>query len=332
MAQNAAKNDLPPANIQTNEFINTIGSIMIPDVVALSPDASITEAAQKLTEHRIGAVVVVENGKLVGILSERDFVTKIFAQKRELEKLRVSDVMTQKLITARPDYSLGKVLEEMKESHIRHVPVVDAEGHVLGIVSMRDLLTRVEENLRNLVRERTKDLSIDPLTGLYNYRFFNDYLDAEISRSLRRGYLFCLLFIDIDRFKAFNDTQGHSQGNLLLKEFAKILRPEMGEGPKVDFSIRRSDIAVRMGGDEFVLILPETNRAGAMTCAERMRKAVEHQLYHLGSDDIRITVSIGIAEFPSDATKKEDLIERADQALYKAKRTGRNRVISADAG
>lgn len=308
-------------------ILNSIGEIMVSRVVTAAPEETIVQAARKLAQRNIGVLPILEKGRLVGILSERDFVTKVVRFGLDPKKTPVSKVMTRKLFTARPEDVVPKVLNLMRRRHVRHVPVVDGTHRLLGIVSIRDLLTRVEQNLKSMVRKSVRDLSTDSLTGLYNYRFFNDYLDAEITRSQRRNYHFSLLFIDLDYFKIFNDTHGHAKGNLLLKEFAGFLKPPE-ERKDAEFCVRRSDIGVRLGGDEFVLVLPETIKEGAKICADRLRQTVQRYIFRFKKDrkEYRATISVGIAEFPGDAVQKDELIEKADQALYMAKRLGRNRV------
>lgn len=311
---------------------------MIKRIVTVTPESSVVEAARKMRGHSIGCVVVIgkkNNKKLVGIVSERDITTKLVACGRDPDHTPVKEVMSTKLFTAHVNDSLAKVASLMHKRHIRHIPVVDSEYNILGILSMRDLLSRIEANLRHLVKETTKDLNIDALTGLYNYRFFNNYMDAEIARSSRHGHHLSLLFIDIDHFKIFNDTYGHAKGDRLLKEIAKLLKNKEDfcprsrcSEPSDSFSIRKSDISARIGGDEFILILPETSKEGALFCAERLRQAVE-QTDFLGREHQparHVTISIGIAEFPLDAINKKDLVDKADQALYQAKKLGRNRV------
>ena len=312
------------------DHVKSIGSLMVKKVVYVTPSNSIRDVSRKLARYKIGCIAVVQNKKLIGIVSERDLATKLLKLGSNPFKQKVSKIMTSKVFTARKDDSLVKVAGMMQKQHIRHIPVVDDDNSVIGILSMRDLLTRIESNLRHLVKERTKDLNVDALTGLYNYRFFNNYLDAEIARSSRHNHHLSILFIDVDHFKNFNDSYGHAKGDLLLKEMSRYLRSQDTHrtNPAGTFSPRKSDIGVRIGGDEFVLILPETSKEGALFCAERLRQTIESQLgiTKKGFPKRKMTVSIGISAFPLDAQNKKNLVEKADQALYQAKKLGRNRV------
>jgi len=160
-------------------------------------------------------------------------------------------------------------------------------------------------------------LYTDSLTGLYNHRYFHDSLSSEINRVYRYLHPLSLIVMDIDDFKKINDTFGHKKGDVALKLLAEKLRE----------SIRETDIACRIGGEEFAIILPETTAYDAFTIAERLRLHVSSQQI----EDIgRITISLGIATFPDHAIDKDGLIEAADIAMYKAKRKGKNLTLIYD--
>jgi diguanylate cyclase (GGDEF)-like protein len=156
----------------------------------------------------------------------------------------------------------------------------------------------------------------DRLTGLFNYDFLQAQVRYEIDRVRRYGGSCSLIVMDLDHFKRFNDTHGHQAGNLLLRAMAETVQREK----------RDSDFAARFGGEEFVVLVPGEAH-DAMRLAERLRRAVSRiELPQLGSDG-RVTVSCGVASFPDQASNAAELFERADQALYHAKGTGRNRVV-----
>jgi two-component system cell cycle response regulator len=158
-------------------------------------------------------------------------------------------------------------------------------------------------------KEYYKELSVlDGLTGLYNYRYFDELISREISRAKRYPQEFSLLMIDIDEFKKYNDKHGHPQGDELLKQIAKIFLQ----------SIRCVDMVFRYGGEEFVIILPQTPIEGAVVVSKRILNIVKSK--------IPVSVSIGVATFPADASTKKGLIECADQALYRAKALGKCQV------
>jgi diguanylate cyclase (GGDEF)-like protein len=151
----------------------------------------------------------------------------------------------------------------------------------------------------------------DSLTGLWNHGYFQYLLGEEIKKSSLAKLKFALLMIDMDNFKVFNDTYGHQAGDAIIREISGMFK---------DIS-RKIDIIARYGGEEFVIILPLTKKEEALVLAERIRKAVEKN-----PNLKNLTISIGVASFPEDGNTKEDLIAKADKALYEAKKLGRNRI------
>ena len=181
-----------------------------------------------------------------------------------------------------------------------------------------DMVRRLREGRAELER-----LSVtDELTGLVNRRRLTTELQREVQRSDRHGRTFAVLMLDVDRFKHFNDTYGHPAGDAVLKRVARIL----GD------NARDVDTAARYGGEEFLVILPETAADGAALVAERIRGSMEGDRFTPdgGSAEVSVTVSIGYAVFPEHARTPETMIEAADQALYRSKEGGRNRVTAAE--
>ena len=176
-------------------------------------------------------------------------------------------------------------------------------------------LTRDYEN-EGLIRFAFTDF----LTGLKTRGYFEQQLDLEIKRAERKQTPIALLMIDIDHFKALNDTYGHHVGDQVLRDVSAVLMKDL----------REVDTAARYGGEEFVIVLPETNTTGALQVANRIRRSVEQAKFFAGSPRQveQLTISIGIAIFDHDAQTKRELIEAADAALYAAKTSGRNQVIA----
>ena len=186
----------------------------------------------------------------------------------------------------------------------------------------RQVAARTEQLTRAL-EEVTRLSRMDPLTGLLNRRAFTDHASQALLQAIRHGRTMAALMLDLDHFKALNDTYGHQAGDAVLEAVAKVLTS----------AVRSSDIVGRFGGEEFIALLTETTLDGAIVVAERCRSAVRGlpvgQLAN-GKTDPQ-TVSIGLARFPGDATVLEDLIRRADMALYRSKQEGRDCVTVYDA-
>lgn len=198
-----------------------------------------------------------------------------------------------------------QVMTQWGVYHLSLTPVID-DYEVTGVVM---LLTDVT----NLHRQA----NYDKLTGLYNRRFFDELLLKEFQRCQRNPERpFSLILMDIDHFKSFNDTYGHQVGDQVLASFGQVLAR----------TVRKTDMAVRYGGEEMAVILPTTTLQGAAIAAEKVRSSVESmQLYDLEGEPIRqITTSIGVTEFVADDSNVDDIIKRADDALYKCKEGGRN--------
>ncbi|MDQ7799069.1 MAG: GGDEF domain-containing protein [Candidatus Edwardsbacteria bacterium] len=162
--------------------------------------------------------------------------------------------------------------------------------------------------------------STDDLTGIYNRRYFFQRFKQELERSTRYGRRTALLMLDIDHFKHYNDVHGHQMGDSLLKKLAQLL----------SISIRQPDFIARYGGEEFVVVAPETGREEVVQLAEKLRSAVEKHpfLMRESQPDGKITISIGVAVFPEDGRSVDEMVGKADAALYIAKDLGRNRVVS----
>ncbi len=158
----------------------------------------------------------------------------------------------------------------------------------------------------------------DELTGLYNYRYFREAFETELSRCRRHKRIMSLLFADVDSFKQFNDRQGHLAGDALLATLGRLMMSMS----------RKSTIVARYGGEEFVLVAPETNRQGALLYAEKLRSAVESYPFEgrEAQPGGRVTMSLGVATYPDHGTDVNSLIKYADDALYRAKENGRNQV------
>jgi diguanylate cyclase (GGDEF)-like protein len=162
--------------------------------------------------------------------------------------------------------------------------------------------------------------TVDPLTGLFNRTFFFAAVEREIARSARSGRGFCLLMMDLDELKGINDRHGHFIGDRVLRGVGEVIR----EG------VRRIDTAARIGGDEFVVLLPETEVTGAYVLAEKIRIGVVD--LEVPGTDARTSLSVGVVTYPGEGRTSDDLMISADQAMYASKRSGKNRVMGLPVG
>lgn len=218
------------------------------------------------------------------------------------------------------------------------LPLIAQSNRVVGVLNLFsrrphsfgakeiDLLRKVASQLAQVldtiaVYHQTREQSItDELTKVFNRRYFNQRFEREMQRAQRYQRSLSLIMLDIDHFKIFNDTHGHLWGDAVLKQVAQTL----------EASLRKADILARFGGEEFVILLPEIDRAHGQQVAEKLRHAIAAMTFPKAKTQPfgRITASLGLASFPEDAAEADDLIHVADQGLYLAKARGRNQVGS----
>lgn len=219
------------------------------------------------------------------------------------------------------------VVEPPRVRSYAGAPLVTPQDHVLGTLCVVDFVPRKFdprqiETLRILARQVMCQLELnleamrDPLTGLYNRRQLEESLHREILRARRGGVPVGVMAIDVDHFKRVNDTLGHEAGDCALQRIAEELAS----------CVREEDIACRAGGEEFVIILPGTGKTALRSRAEAVRRKIEQARIHAGDGTLNLTVSIGLASFPSYGDIGRSVLRAADVALYKAKAAGRNRV------
>jgi diguanylate cyclase (GGDEF)-like protein/excisionase family DNA binding protein len=210
-------------------------------------------------------------------------------------------------------------------------PLLGCDGSVVGVVNVD--ATAVESVRERLQGDRSHTLAAtlraaairfsraeleaitDGLTGLYNHRYLHERFEEELQRAVQRKSHIALLFCDCDEFKQYNDLYGHKAGDAALGRIARI----------IEACSRRTDVAGRYGGEEFVLVLVDTDEAGALTVAERIRAEVASSSHAGGRP---LTVSIGVATYPDDGAARDELLDKADWAMYAAKRSGRNCVLA----
>jgi two-component system cell cycle response regulator len=288
-------------------------------VVAAQDDPSINSLALDLARYpeirqavETGAPVLVKNLKR----------SALFEQIRPLWETENIDIDIQSIVTIPFTFDKGRhgvfflrsSQDEpaLDEDSVRLTSAI-AQGTVraLNRAAMFESVLSHQEQLEVLAKT-------DELTGCLSRRFLMERLENELERAMRYERLLGLVMFDIDDFKRLNDTQGHITGDAALRSIGEVLRR----------SLRTADFVGRYGGDEFLLVLPETSMHGTHQLAERIRNGVSRRRFELRGDSLRLTVSGGVVGFPDAVVVNlEDLIDRADRALYAAKAAGRNKVI-----
>jgi diguanylate cyclase (GGDEF)-like protein len=213
--------------------------------------------------------------------------------------------------------TLGIVCLVAEASEFLNAPVPTSESNVQLAVSMAEQAALSFANVN--LRERLHAQAIcDPLTGLFNRRYLDEYLEREVSNAGRRNRPLGIIMLDVDRFKKFNDLFGHDAGDTVLKELGDYLMK----------FIRRGDLACRYGGEEFTLILPESSLEDTRRRAEELRTSIQQlSIKHREIMLEKVTLSIGLAAFPEHGTTPSELLGAADGALLRAKGEGRDRVL-----
>ncbi len=293
-----------------------VSSIMVKDVLTAPPHATASDIMKLLHRYRVGAVTIIsDSGKVLGIVTESDVLSAIVEKGEKAFFLPAKDIMKGELIKVQPEFDIDTAYMMMNLNMVRRLPVTDSSGRLEGIITLRDIANTWRKNSALLHR---KTISLedkarrDQLTGVYN----KVYAVQTIETLLLNGENFCVMLIDIDKFKQINDLYGHLAGDLAIMETAEFITSR----------IRSVDMLARYGGDEFVLICPVSDLKSASVAAERLREEVASKKYYFDSREFRITLSIGIAESNEDMKNAREIIRLADNCLYEAKRRGRNNV------
>jgi len=279
-----------------------------------------------------GAILIEKSGELV--ISASEAIRNPFTLESDPRILNVMRTNQQERILFPSDVLINGIVVDFQPRELLLEPIL-FKNTLLGILLLVSSIPFSEPVIaklkffsqelslafRNAIthEQMTRLAAIDALTGLYNRRFGTLRLHEEFSRSIRTGTPLSLLIFDIDHFKLVNDTYGHSVGDKVLTSLANIA---LG-------AIREGDILLRYGGEEFLCVLPGASQRDANVVAERMRIMVMDSSVKNLDQDIRITISIGIATYPHESISNSDqLVKLADEAMYVAKNTGRNRTVS----
>jgi len=307
-----------------------ISDVIRPSHRIAVPSETLThEILSHLSDIENAVVIVSATNKPIGILTAKDAL-KIILSNSDRDK-PVSDYMISPVDTVTESFTINQVVEYLQSTGFKRAIVVDENNSFLGAVTQSDMSSYTFNHWTEIVQGKTTELNemtnllrgqvtsyekasvTDPLTGIGNRRKFNDICDKETARFNRyQNAPFSIIMLDIDHFKKINDQHGHSKGDEALVEFVSTIKP----------LLRENDSFCRWGGEEFAVILPETDSEGALLLAERIREAISQM--SVGS--IMFTVSAGVAQY----RKKElldEFVVRLDTALYQAKENGRNRVV-----
>jgi two-component system cell cycle response regulator len=255
---------------------------------------------------------------MVSLGLERFDALRLCSQIRSLERTRSLPILL--IAEAEENARLLRALEIGVNDYL--VRPVD-RNELLARVRTQVRKKRYSEKLRDNVQLSIEMAMTDSLTGLHNRRYMELHLASLIEQAHARGKPLALLMLDIDHFKSINDNYGHDAGDDVLREF----------GVRVRKAVRGIDLACRYGGEEFIVVMPETDITVAAKVAERLRRGIAAERFPIGTlaDDIEVTISVGIAGLDGPEDAAAAILKRADQALYSAKRDGRNRVVAAAA-
>jgi diguanylate cyclase (GGDEF)-like protein len=279
-----------------------VKELMVCNPIICSPDTIVREAINIMEAHDIGSVIVVEKftRKPVNIITHKDIISAIYHSKLDSTVEELLELLEKdSLITIHEDEPVIEAIRIFEEKGIEHLPVINAEGVLVGIITGTDIL-------RGLPRFAL----IDPLTGLENRRVL-DYLNQKLARQKVRDLY--VLFIDIDDFKRINDTYGHVFGDKVLKAVAQ----------EVLGSVRTYDNVIRYGGEEILVVLHRVSEKEALEIAHRIRDRIRRLRFE-EHPEVKVTVSIGVAPYGSNLI---ETVKRADSAMYRAKREGKDRVV-----
>jgi len=267
------------------------------------------------TELRVGPFVEIEQAPIPiarAVSEQRTIIADQFGDTGDSELVHVSPLAALCVPLIAGGRLVGAVQATRKSSNGDAFTQEDARVVELVCLSLATALANAID-----YHDATRQTLIDDLTRLYNVRYLYQTLEGEIRRARRYGSAVSVVFMDLDGFKMVNDAYGHRAGSATLTEVAQVITK----------SVRDSDFVARYGGDEFVLMLPETPAKRALQMAERVRQRIEAHRFKGGvGADIYLTASFGVASFPEHATQAEKLIELADAAMYEAKQRDKNNV------
>lgn len=343
--------------IEANQFLDKelyettisdeVNKIVTADLGYRQTINAVIEIVEQLVDfHFCGLLLVNEKFQGELIISIKYPATETEVKKFKLKAIESFNELTHKMlskdkVTLNRFDGPGIVTEGAKKEDILssfHAELLHNADKVMGLLavshSKKDAFAEEDLKLFSIVAQRSipainnaalhrriKELSNrDGLTGLYGYRYLREQIDKELKRAERYQEPLGFIMLDIDGFKEINDTHGHPQGDIVLKEVSSILKE----------ICRNVDVVARCGGEEFMILLPETDKDGTFYLAERMRRVVKNYDFSSSTDEpIKLTLSLGVANYPTSATSKSELLKKVDTALYQAKEEGKNATCQA---
>lgn len=310
-----------------------LADLMTQEVFTLSPQALLSQAIELMVNHRISCVVIVDEDKPFGVVTERDIVKAVHHHCQATHFMinqTVSQVMSSPVISIHQAADMFAALVLTQTNDIRHLPVVDGRDHLVGLVTYTDLAHAYEHvvevqrvAIEHAVQQKTAELKDvneqlralsmeDALMEIGNRRAMEVDLEFTHSTAVRYSRQYAVVLCDVDYFKKYNDQYGHSAGDQALKQVAGLIKQQ----------IRRSDRVYRYGGEELLILLPETDLQGADILSQRLVQSVyDLKIVHQQSPLDTLTVSAGVAV---NSSSWMTTVEAADKALYEAKAAGRN--------
>lgn len=339
-------------------YRSIIKSIMENRIGVIKKDSNLLELVSIASKSSNKILAVVnDSDKIVGVINCDNILVNVLkdiskkSSKNAVINKEVSAFMNKNLIIAHPEDDILMTFDIMNDNKIDYLVIINSDNYPIGVVNIYDLFENVIKiKIRNIsfslneiekkssiekdkvIKKLMKEIdtlhaqsTIDPLTGLFNVRYFNKVIEEEVDRAKRYKYSISIIFMDLDHFKDINDIYGHDCGNLVLHEIGKLLSNASDNNIHM---LRKSDVAIRYGGEEFIVICPNTKKEQAYIVAERIRKTVEKKRFNYESTIINVTVSVGIADHKGTSKKPiAETIKNADSAMYEAKHLGRNKVI-----
>ena len=321
-------NNIDPKILMKKQTIATL--ILQYKATTTYENTSTIQAIRLMKDNNSDSIIILDDSlKAIGIFTTKDFINLIH-QNSDLNN-PINNYMTSPVNTLSENSTISEAIDFIRDKHFKRIVVTNDNDEITGILTQKELLriiynkwidfikeegnriSKINEELLSKTTKLEEKASFDFLTKLYNRRKFNSFLEYEISKANRyKDQHLSLLLVDIDYFKNVNDTYGHLVGDNILQEISKILT----------ICSRDTDIVARWGGEEFVLMLPQTNIEQAFFVGEKLRATIEKHKF----DDVKhITCSIGVGKFHQNEDK-DTLFKRVDAALYKAKNSGRNKV------